>query len=71
MSGDNDVTPLLEGSMRSFMKQKDLERWRDENRQAFESYNAMIERSGLLSEDIGSLECPHGQLSTESWPKHL
>ena len=49
------LSTLLEGSMRSFLKQKELERWREENRQSFESYNAMIERSGLLSEDIGLL----------------
>jgi post-segregation antitoxin (ccd killing protein) len=49
------LSTLLEGSMRSFLKQKELERWREENRQSFESYNAMIERGGLLSEDIGLL----------------
>jgi post-segregation antitoxin (ccd killing protein) len=49
------LSTLLEGSMRSFLKQKELERWREENRQSFESYNAMIERSGLLSDDIGLL----------------
>ena len=49
------LSSLLEGSMQSFLKQKELERWREANRQSFESYNAMIERSGLLSDDIGLL----------------
>jgi post-segregation antitoxin (ccd killing protein) len=49
------LSTLLDGSMRSFLRQKELERWREENRQSFESYNAMIERSGLLSDDIGLL----------------
>lgn len=31
------IPPLPEGSMRSLMKQKELECWREENRLAFES----------------------------------
>ena len=49
------IPPLPEGSMRSLMKQKELECWREENRLALESYNAMIEWRGLLSDDIGLL----------------
>lgn len=49
------LSTLLDSSMRAFLKQRELERWKEENRQSFESYNAMIERSGLLSEDIGLL----------------
>jgi post-segregation antitoxin (ccd killing protein) len=49
------LSTLLEESMLAFLKQRELERWKEENRQSFESYNAMVERSGLLSEDIGLL----------------
>ncbi len=50
-----NLSALLEESMKSFLAQKELERWKAENRQAFESYNQMIERHGLLSDDLGVL----------------
>ncbi|GFO66041.1 hypothetical protein GMPD_39600 [Geomonas paludis] len=34
------------------VEERDLERWRNENRKSFESYNEMIE-GGLLSDDMG------------------
>jgi post-segregation antitoxin (ccd killing protein) len=49
------LSTLLEDSMRQFLRQKELERWREENRQAFESYNEMIGKHGLFSEDMGLL----------------
>lgn len=35
--------------------ERGLERWREENRQSFESYNEMIEKRGLFSDDMGLL----------------
>lgn len=34
---------------------KELLRWKNENRQAFESYNEMIEKHGLFSDQMGLL----------------
>ena len=49
------LAALLEESMLSFLAQKELMRWKDENTKSFESYNLMIERHGLLSDDLGLL----------------
>jgi len=50
-----NLSALLEESMLSFLSQKELERWRAENREAFSSYNDMIQEHGLLSEELGPL----------------
>ena len=50
-----NLSALLEGSMRAFLAKKELERWREENHQSFESYNQMIEKHGLFSDDMGLL----------------
>jgi antitoxin CcdA len=50
-----NLSALLEESMVSFLEKKELERWSKENQQAFESYNQMIEKHGLFSEEMGLL----------------
>lgn len=50
-----NLSALLDEAMRDFLTKKELQRWRDENRQSFESYNQMIEKQGLFSDDMGLL----------------
>lgn len=50
-----NLSALLDEAMREFLAKKELERWRDENRLSFESYNQMIEKQGLFSDDMGLL----------------
>jgi antitoxin CcdA len=50
-----NLSALLEQSMRAYLTQKELERWKEDNRLSFESYNKMIEEHGLFSEDMGLL----------------
>ena len=45
----------MDEAKRAVLAKKELERWRDENRQSFESYNQMIEKQGLFSDDLGLL----------------
>ena len=48
-----NLSALFEQSMISFLAERELIRWKEENKAAFESYNQMIDERGLLSEDIG------------------
>ena len=50
-----NLSALFEKSMVAFLAERELMRWKEENKTAFESYNRMIEERGLLSEDIGML----------------
>jgi antitoxin CcdA len=50
-----NLSALFEQSMITFLAERDLMRWKEENNTAFKSYNQMIEERGLLSEDIGML----------------
>lgn len=50
-----NLSALLEEAMRDFLVKKELERWRDESRQSFESYNEMVGTQGLFSDDMGLL----------------
>jgi len=49
------LSTLLEESMLAFLSQKELARWKEQNRASFESYNQMVEKHGLLSDDLGLL----------------
>ena len=50
-----NLSALFEQSMITFLAERELTRWKEDNKAAFESYNRMIEKRGLLSEDIGML----------------
>lgn len=50
-----NLSALFEKSMIAYLAERELMRWKEENKTAFESYNRMIEERGLLSEDIGML----------------
>ena len=50
-----NLSALLEESMLIFLKNKELEHWKLENRQSFESYNRMVDEHGTLSDEMGLL----------------
>jgi post-segregation antitoxin (ccd killing protein) len=50
-----NLSAILEQSMITFLTERELMRWKEENRVSFESYNSMIEERGTLSEDIGQM----------------
>ncbi|BCG46699.1 hypothetical protein GEOBRER4_n1508 [Citrifermentans bremense] len=52
---NGNLSKLLEEAMVAFLARKEMERWRDDNRQSFESYNQMIQEHGLFSDDMGLL----------------
>jgi len=41
--------------MIAFLSERELTRWKEENKAAFDSYNHMIAERGSVSEDIGLL----------------
>jgi antitoxin CcdA len=54
-SENGNLSKLLEQTMIAFLAERELARWKEENRAAFESYNLMIAERGTLSEDLGML----------------
>ncbi|GAW66863.1 hypothetical protein GPEL0_01r2408 [Geoanaerobacter pelophilus] len=52
---NGNLSKLLEEAMVAFLARKEMERWRDDNHQSFESYNQMIQEHGLFSDDMGLL----------------
>jgi len=54
-SEKGNLSALFEQSMITFLTDRELIRWKEENQTSFDSYNRMIEERGPLSEDIGLL----------------
>jgi antitoxin CcdA len=54
-SEKGNLSSLFEQSMIAFLAERELFRWKEENKAAFDSYNKMIESRGSVSEDIGLL----------------
>lgn len=54
-SENGNLSKLLEQTMITFLAERELDRWKEQNKTAFDSYNAMIAERGSLSEDIGLL----------------
>jgi len=54
-SENGNLSRLLEEIMITFLTERELYRWKEENRAAFDSYNRMIAERGSLSEDLGLL----------------
>ncbi|HIJ96386.1 MAG TPA: acetoacetyl-CoA synthase [Desulfuromonadales bacterium] len=52
-SEKGNLSALLEQSMVTFLAERELMRWKEENQASFSSYNRMIEKRGTLSDDIG------------------
>jgi antitoxin CcdA len=50
-----NLSTLFEQSMIAFLSERELTRWKEENRTAFGSYNKMIAERGSVSEEIGLL----------------
>lgn len=54
-SEKGNLSKLFEQSMIAFLSERELIRWKEENKAAFDSYNRMIAERGSVSEDIGLL----------------
>jgi post-segregation antitoxin (ccd killing protein) len=52
-SEKGNLSALLEQSMVTFLAERELMHWKEENQASFTSYNQMIEARGTLSDDIG------------------
>ena len=50
-----NLSGFVDRSMEEFLVQRELERWREENRASFESYNQMIAEQGPISDEMGLL----------------
>ncbi|MEI6207156.1 MAG: type II toxin-antitoxin system CcdA family antitoxin [Desulfuromonadales bacterium] len=54
-SENGNLSKLLEQTMITFLTERELYRWKEENKASFDSYNRMIAERGSLSEDLGLL----------------
>jgi len=54
-SENGNLSRLFEQTMVTFLADRELARWKEENRASFDSYNRMIAERGSLSEDLGLL----------------
>jgi len=54
-SENGNLSQMLEQTMITFLAERELDRWKEKNKAAFDSYNSMIAERGSLSEDIGLL----------------
>jgi antitoxin CcdA len=54
-SENGNLSKLLEQTMITFLTERELYRWKEENKASFDSYNRMIAERGPLSEDLGLL----------------
>lgn len=50
-----NLSGFVDSAMEAFLQQRELERWKEENRASFESYNQMIAEHGPISEEMGLL----------------
>ena len=50
---NGNLSALFEQSMIEFITRRELERWKEESKASFDSYNRMIEERGTLADDIG------------------
>ena len=50
-----NLSKLFEQTMITFLSERELARWKEENKAAFDSYNSMIAERGSVSEEIGLL----------------
>lgn len=50
-----NLSKLFEQTMIAFLAERELVRWKEENKAAFDSYNSMIAERGSVSEEIGLL----------------
>lgn len=52
-SEKGNLSAIFEQSLITFLAERELKRWQDENQASFDSYNRMIDDRGPLSEEIG------------------
>jgi antitoxin CcdA len=50
-----DLSETLERGLRSMVQSDEERRWVEENKQAFEEYNASVAQHGVLADDLGIL----------------
>ena len=48
-----NLSAIFEQSMIEYITERELARWKEENKASFDSYNTMIEERGTLADDIG------------------
>lgn len=48
-----DLSALLEESLVESFRREELERWKEESKESFKSYNRMVEKHGILSDEFG------------------
>lgn len=48
-----NLSAIFEKSLINFLAEQELNRWKEESKAAFESYNRMIDERGTLADDIG------------------
>lgn len=48
-----DLSALLEESLVESFRREELERWKEETKESFKSYNRMVEEHGTLSDEFG------------------
>jgi len=50
-----NLSGFVDSAMEAYLAQRELERWKEENKASFESYNRMIAEHGPISEELGLL----------------
>lgn len=58
---DINLSQALEDQLRKMTEAERIKRWKAENREVIESYNAYIERNGVFGEEYLDLEEPDEQ----------
>ncbi len=48
-----NLSALFEQAMITFLTEREMLRWKEENKASFASYNRMIEERGTVADDIG------------------
>lgn len=48
-----NLSALLEESLVESLRREELERWKEESKESFKSYNQMVEEHGIPSDEFG------------------
>lgn len=50
-----NLSAFVDKAMEAYLTEQELLRWREANRDSFESYNQMVAEHGLVSDELGLL----------------